>query len=380
MPTRGTLAFLLPRLQGGGGLDRMTANLAAGLRSRGYGVDLVYVNRRHAFPTALPPGVGTVDLEARRAAGALPGLVRYLRRTRPRALIGAMPVANLLALGARWLARVDTAVVIREHNHLDALLDPRHDRKARVLAALMRRWYPSADAVVTVSAGVADDVARWTPVPPSRIEVIFNAVLTASFEERLRRPVEHPWFSDGGPPVVVTIARLSRQKDLPTLLEALRLLREERPVRLMVLGDGPRRSEVEAAVRRLGIEDDVWLPGFVEVPQPYLAHADLFVLSSRYEGFGNVLVEALAAGLPVVATDCPHGPREVLRDGELGRLVAVGDAAALARSMGEALDAGPPTLPADALAPFDLEHTVGRYAELLERLPTRPRRSGARGA
>lgn len=369
----GLVTFVLPRLEGGGGLDRIVAGLAAELHGAGLDVDVVRVTTDYRDPAAMPPGVRATDLGRGRVSRALPAFAQHLRRTRPIAVLGAAPMGNLLASAGVRLARVDAAVILATQNDFTTLLGLTHQPKHRATLALIRRWYPAADALVAVSHGLAGRVAELTGVPPDEIEVVRNPVLGPAFEAALNDTVDHPWFGDDGPPVVINVARLSALKDLPTLIAAFDELRRRRPARLALLGDGPLRGELERDIAARGLGDLVWMPGFVEAPQRYLARADVFALSSVSEGLGNVLVEALAAGLPVVSTDCPYGPREILRDGKLGRLVPVGDPSALADGIERALDAGPPALPPDALRDFDRTHVGERYLEVIERAVARRR-------
>jgi glycosyltransferase involved in cell wall biosynthesis len=194
-------------------------------------------------------------------------------------------------------------------------------------------------------------------VPSAKVKVIYNPTVTPEIFRKATEPVQHPWFVDNRVPIILAAGRLHRQKDFPTLLRAFSLLRQNRPCRLVILGDGKkrRRKALRQLAKQLGIEKDVSLPGFVENPFAYMARANLFVLSSAWEGFGNVIVEALACGCPVVSTDCRSGPREILDNGRYGRLVPVGDPEALARAMLEALD--------DPDNPCDRETRIQRAME-----------------
>src|SRR5690625_55191 len=189
----------------------------------------------------------------------------------------------------------------------------------------MARLYRHLDAVVTASEGVSTDTRTVTGLPPERIHVIDNPVVTPDLEELAAQPLDHPWFGDNDVPVILASGRLTKQKDFPTLLRAFARVRQNRPARLIVLGEGKLRTELEALAVKLGIASDVDLAGFASNPYPYVKQSDLFVLSSRWEGLGMALIEALALGIPAVSADCPSGPREILADGRYGALVPVGD-------------------------------------------------------
>jgi len=364
------VALLLPSLAGGG-VARVALNLAESLLRHGHRVDLVLCRDEGACRDRLPPGLRRVvlgrgfPLAARglafaadprswrelalpvllplRGAPALAGLgdlVRYLRRDRPDALIAAKTHTNLVAVWARRLAGVPTRVLVSQHSMLSEEISSAEVRKWRWrhVARLVARTYPLADAIVAVSDAAANDLSAAARLPRHRIATVHNPIDARAIAERARESIGHPWFASGAPPVVLGAGRLRASKDFPTLLRAFADLRRARPARLVILGEGAERAALAADARRLGVSEDVWMPGFVDNPFAYMARSGVFVLSSRHEALGNVLVEALACGCPVVATDCPGGVGEILRDGVVGSLVPVGDPAALAAAIRRALD------------------------------------------
>ena len=231
----------------------------------------------------------------------------------------------------------------------------------------MRRRYRDVDAVVAVSQGVADDTMQITGLPPERLHVIRNPVITPRLSEAALLPVDHPWL---GPererPVILGAGRLTRQKGFDVLLEAFARLRALRDCRLILLGEGKLREPLLEQARALGVADDLDLPGFDANPWRWMRAADLFALSSRWEGSPNVLTEAMAVGTPVVACDCPSGPREILDGGRVAPLVPVDDVAALAGALASGLDtpAAPEAL-AEAVNEYRAEISASRYLELL---------------
>ena len=229
-----------------------------------------------------------------------------------------------------------------------------------------RRSFPHMDAAVGVSLGVSSELDAISGLPRDRIHTVYNPVVVPDVIRKARLTPEHPWFNEPGPPVLVSIGRLHKQKDFHTLLVAFSRLLAWRPARLIVLGKGPQLSELRSTAHRLQISDHVDFFGFVENPYAYLARARLFVLSSRHEGLSVALIEAMACGCPVVSTDCPFGPDEILEGGRWGELVPVGDPAALAEAMARALDVPPQrdTL-RERAGLFSLERAVSRYEELL---------------
>ncbi|KAB0678871.1 glycosyltransferase [Aureimonas leprariae] len=362
-----SLAIYLPDLSGGGA-ERLHLRLAPEFAAAGLDVSFLLDQRKGELLDAVPAKVRVDVLGADRQMKAMPLLARHLRRARPDVLIANMEHMNVMAVLARGLARSGTHIVATQHNAFSEQVK-RTSWQWRALPALYRTVLPRADAVVAVSSGVADDLAAASGLDRDRMTVIHNGVVTADFAARMAGEPDHPWFAEDRP-IVLAVGRFVPQKDFTTLIDAFgRLAKETGDARLVVLGDGPLRAEMEAQVAALGLTDQVALPGFVANPLPWLRRAELFVLSSRFEGFGNVVAEALACGTPVVSTDCPHGPAEILEDGACGRLVPVGDPAALSRAMAAALGEQPDreALRRRAEA-FTVKRCAERYLDLIRRI------------
>jgi glycosyltransferase involved in cell wall biosynthesis len=361
-----------------GGVERIIVVLAQELVRRGYTVDIVLGIKEGEFLADLDPAITVYDLQTPppRTMSRLPGLVRYLREQRPTTLLSFTDGSNLVATWARRVAGVpirlvlDTQVSWYTHAATSAQMSRYHALKYRVLMpALLHLTYRQADAIVACSHGVASDTARVSGVPLERITVIYNPVFTPDLHAKAEAAVEHPWFAPDAPPLILGVGRLAEQKDFFTLLRAFALVRQRRLARLLIVGEGPDRPALEVLAQTLGIHDDVALPGFATNPYAYMRQASLFVLSSRFEGLPAVLIEALAVGVPIVSTNCPHGPDEILEGGTYGSLVPVGDAAAMAEAMCAMLDA---PLPREMLqqrsAIFSLDASVRKYIQVLDPL------------
>jgi glycosyltransferase involved in cell wall biosynthesis len=275
-----------------------------------------------------------------------------------------MSHANLIAIWAGRLAGGRTPVMVTVHNTMS------ESTRGRFGGAfepwLLRMFYPWAASVVAVSRGAADDLARTSGLPRERVHVVYNPVITPAVMAMATRDPDHPWFAPGEPPIVLGVGRLTPQKDFPTLLRAFAEVRRQRPARLLILGEGDDRPRLEALADELGVRADVGLPGFRDDAMACMARSALFVLSSAWEGLPTVLIEAMAAGIRVVSTDCPSGPREILQDGRLGALVPVGDHHALAEAMLAALTHSTAPLPPETLASFTREAAVDNYLRLIE--------------
>ena len=354
-PRRGPMALFLPSLAGGGA-ERVTLNLARTVRARGYEVDLVVASATGPFVDSIPEGVNVVNLGHRRTLAALPALARYLRRCSPACLLSALNHANMVALWAASIAGYRGRVVVVEHSMLPP---PSRSVWQRAFNTSIRWSYPRAYRVVAVSHGVKQSLITGAGISAQHVEVIFNPVIGTGLRTTPRpRPPELPL---DGVSNVVAMGRLTRAKNFANLLHAFAVLRARLPARLLILGEGEARPALEDIVQRLGLSDDVSLPGFVPNAYDYLANADLFTLSSDWEGLPTVLIEALALGARVVATDCPSGPREILADGAYGALVPVGDSHALAVAMEAALGAPARSVPDEWFDQFSEASAVSRY-------------------
>ena len=352
---------------GQGGVERMIASLIRGFVALGQTVDLVLVRAEGPHLARIPPEARRVHLGANHGLTALPALARYLRQRRPAALLAAKDRAGRVAVLARALAGTDTRIVLRLGTNLSTAMAGRSALERGLRYWPIRRLYPRLDGIIAVSQGVADDTAHIARIPAGTIQVIRNPVITPELLTQAALPCTHPWFQPGLPPVILGVGRLQRQKDFPTLIRAFAQVRRERPCRLVILGDGNGRTGLRELIDELRLTGEVDLPGFQANPYAFMARAALFVLSSAWEGSPNALTEALALGTPVVSTDCPSGPSELLDGGRYGPLVPVGDAPALAAAMTATLDRH---LPADtlkaAVSEYNQETSARRYLAALD--------------
>ena len=364
---------LLPKISlfiadmGGGGAERVFVNLAKAFSERGYPVDLVVGTLRGAaYLDDLPTQVRIVDLKMSRMALGGPKLIRYLRRERPAAVLATRIHSNCLAVLAQRFARVDTRVVVRESNMVAPDLLKLNQIKRRVMACFIRYCYPRSDSVIAVSRGVARELNRSFGVRDEKLRVIYSPIISEGLLKKAAEPVDHDWYKEGQPPIVLTVGRLTAQKSQETLIRAFARVREKTKARLIILGEGEKRAELETLVSRLGLTADVSLPGFKENPFAFMAGARLFVLPSAWEGLPGVLIQALGCGCPVVSTDCPSGPREILQDGRFGRLVPVGDDTAMAEAILQILtEKKNPLCGLGDLEPFTVEHSTQEYLQVL---------------
>jgi glycosyltransferase involved in cell wall biosynthesis len=367
------VAIFIPSY-GDGGVERMLVNLAGGLAARGLAVDFLTRSRSAPYLDRLDPRVRLIETPAGQLSTAWQ-LWRYLRREAPAVVLCGKDRAGRMVARVRRFGASACRLVMRPgttYSQRFAELGPWSAWRAR---RRVQRVYRGADAVVGNAQAVVDDVIRVAGLPPGRVHLIHNPVVTPDLLAQAAGPATLPGFEAQDVPVILAVGRLGQVKGFDVLIRAFARLRAGRPLRLVILGEGRLRASLEQLAASLGVADAVALPGFEPNPYPYVARAALFVLSSRREGSPNALTEALALGTPVVATDCPSGPREVLDGGRVAPLVPVDDEAALAEAMAQVLAApGDPEARRAAVRDYRVERCAERYHALFEQL------AGGRGA
>jgi glycosyltransferase involved in cell wall biosynthesis len=344
----------------GGGAQRDMVLLCNALAAKGVAVTFLVLRDEGPLRPLLDPAIPVIEIGAHKLRYAIPALRRAIRDLAPAAVVSSEASFNLCTLIAvRTLPRQDRATVILREAGSPSIAQYRDPyRQHRIAYRILRRFYRYADRIITLTAGARDDLVRNFSVPEQIVSVMrSNAVVPAAIARRLAQ-----WDGESGRTrdLIVSIGRLSPEKDHRTLLRAVSLLPAERPWRLAIVGEGPERAALEALAHQLGIAAQVIFTGPVADPFPWMMQARVAVCSSLYEGLGNAIIEALACGTPVVSTDCPYGPREILQDGRYGTLTPTGDAAAMAEAVAAALDAVPDRR---ALMRRGLDYTAARAAE-----------------
>lgn len=357
---------LSPGTLGSGGIGRNMLNLAHAFLEKGLEVDLIFTGEVHYGRESSIPKEAQVFQLGKRTRYALPKTIWYLRKRRPGILISAHDYVNALMLVAHRLSGIgeDCHIVITFRTYRSLQMKHAHLRD-RMNDWLAFKLYKSAGSLVAVSKGVAENIEKAPGIPKGSVTTIYNPAWTREMEENSREACDEPWLEQKRFPVIISAGRLTKQKDFPTLLRGFAELLKTIQARLIILGEGEDREELERLVEWLDLKDKVKMPGHVDNPLAYMSRAALFVLSSAWEGFGNVLVEALGCGLPIVSTDCPSGPREILEDGKYGELVSVGDYAALAKAMRKTLcTPQAKEILKDRALMFSAEKAAGNYLKL----------------
>ncbi len=368
--TQPKLAILVS-FSGQGGVERMIANLCEALVDAPIDLDVLLIKARGPYVDRLPDSANIISLRARHSLTSVWEVSRYLKKERPDALLAIKHRGILAALRARQLARTNTPISGRIGTTVSAALANKSSRQRQRWYRAMRKHYPKLEQLIAVSQGVADDVLDITGMSESRVSVVRNPTITPEMLAAANEPVEHPWLSaEGRVPVIMGVGRLTEQKDFATLIAAFARVHSQREARLIILGDGGLRSELIAQATSLGVEAHIALPGFQSNPWAWMSKASVFALSSRWEGSPNTLTEAMALGIPVVSTDCPSGPRELLDAGRIAPLVKMGDVDALASALLSVVAAPPRSeVLTEAVSAYHRDVSAASYLQTLG-LPT----------
>ncbi|KST66012.1 glycosyltransferase [Mastigocoleus testarum] len=360
------IAIFLRDLEGGG-IQKTIVNLINAMVDKNIIPDLLLTSARGSFLKEVSSEVRLINLNSKKLFLSIPKLTNYLKKEKPDVLLSANFNGNIAAFIARHLARIPTSLFMTAHNTLsiDKYSMPLYTRIP--ILSLMRWTYPFGDILVSASEGTARDLEIELGLKKGSVNVLYNPVINDEIFQQAEEPNEHPWFNPDQPPVFLTVGRLNKQKNHKNLITAFADLRSRREARLMILGEGELRTELESLTKKLGIESDVFMPGFIDNPYSYMSRANAFVLSSDYEALPTVLIEAMACGCPVISTNCPHGPVEILKEGKYGFLVPENDSIALARGMEKMLEQ--PVISNNLLIQrakdFSTEKIVSKYLELM---------------
>jgi glycosyltransferase involved in cell wall biosynthesis len=355
------IAFFLADF-GIGGAEKVSANLIQEMSKRGIAIDLVLIHQEDSYVSEttaqlgsylseIPSEVRVIDLGAERAIKAVLPFAKYLQQYKPWAVISHLHYVNVIAVLAKQIARTDPQLILVEHNTIAAAKS--NSLSYRAVKVLMKFLYPKATSIVAVSQAASRSLEAYLGFAPERLQTIYNPVVNDQMFTKAEQSLEHAWFQANSLPVFLAVGRLTEQKDFPTLIKAFARMRQQKPARLLILGEGEQRKELSDLIQRLGLMEDVRLDGFASNPYAYMSRATAFILSSRWEGLPTVLIEAMACGCPVISTDCPSGPREILDSGRYGTLVPVGDEHALSQAMLQILE-----------KPIHREQVVNRAIEI----------------
>jgi glycosyltransferase involved in cell wall biosynthesis len=357
------IAFFIPTLEYGGA-ERVILTLVNGIVERGYDVELVLANAIGPYLTEVDPQVKIINLSSSRSLFSIFGLIRYLKSSKPYVMVSALDNANLISVLAKFISNVNTKVIITQHSTLSSEKLVDRSFKGKIVRLLMRRLYPKANLIIGVSDGVSRDLKEQLGLELN-LDTVYNPVVGDRINHLQYEPVLCKWFDEGEPPVILSAGRLTEAKDFELLIKSFALIRKSRICRLVIVGDGPLNSKLIQLACELGVQEDLLLTGFQTNPFNWMKQASVFVVSSKFEGLSNVLIEAMACGQKVVSTDCPNGPFEILEGGKWGRLVPVGDEVGLALAIESTLDSNSDFDIRERANFFSVDKSINRYLELI---------------
>lgn len=375
----------------GGGAERVMLHLAQGFYHQGHNVDLLLSRHEGSYIEQVPDYLNIIPLKKTsrfrglflmllhsslkikfishfklpRFFSRLSGVINYINESKPDAIISALHNSNLSAVLAKNCTNSDVKIIVTEHIALSNYLESVPKRKSKLLP-LIKILYPLADHQVTVSDGVKNDLAQVADLQTSSISTIFNPVITDEMLKKMLLAVDHSWLISGNHYKLLAAGRLSKQKDFVTLINAIDIIRDDISIKLIILGEGKERENLQKIITDKNLDDIIDLHGFVANPYAYMAHSDLFVMSSILEGLPTVLLEALACGCQIVSTDCPYGPSEILQNGKYGKLIPVKDSKQLAIAIKESYINKDTTNNRQQYAlQFNLEKATNQYINLI---------------
>jgi glycosyltransferase involved in cell wall biosynthesis len=329
------ILLVIPSLAGGGA-ERVALNILKYLDRERFILSLVLFDCKGEYLTQVPKDVIIYCLNKKNRLNSFKFIIllafKIYPKVKPDIVISFLEYANLIVLISRKLSPTKPPIIISERNN--TLQDKKYERLINIKTLWwIKRIYPQTDKIIAVSKGVAKDLAKSFGVPNEKIQVICNGIDLKFIEKAVQEPFNDIVWIRGNTPDIIACGRLQYQKNYPLLLEAFAKAQKHIDSRLLILGQGEDRSLLEGLVARLGIQDRVVFLGFQKNPYKYLAASDIFVLSSHWEGFPNVILEAMACNVPVISTRCPYGPEEIITDGVNGLLIPVGDKDAMAEAI-----------------------------------------------
>lgn len=359
---RKKIALFIESLEGGGE-QRIMVNLSNHLASLGYPVEIVVTRSNGVFESQLSPIIQLISLGYRKPHYSLFAFIKYLNQNKPAIVISTLELINLIALLGKRITRSDGRFIIRVALMVSA---KRHRFGKRLLEkSIIQALYPSADEIIAVSKGVAEDLSDFANIDRNRITTLYNPVISEELIHQSHEPVKHPWFADGQPPVILGVGRLTEQKNFEMLIRAFHRIQKQIDCRLVILGEGERRKNLETLITELEINEKVDMPGFVINPYAFMRNSAVFVLTSNSEGLPTVLIEALSCGAHVISTDCPSGPREILNNGKYGTLVPIGEVDPLVKAILEVFQGKKTDIPTKWLEQFTVENSLEKILILI---------------
>lgn len=356
-----TIAFFAPNLVGGGA-ERIISILASHFSETGFQVDLLLTQVSGPYLHDLSPKVNIIDLQSSKALTSLPKLIKYLRSKRPHILFTSHMHCSTVAIWATKLSGVSTKIIVRQPTLLNLSYE-----KTQISSRIKKNVFVAssflADKIIVTSEAMLRDFKKVAKIPKNKFQIIHNPIPIQAIIESSKEPLDHPWFQPGKPPVIIAVGRLVDVKDFYTLIKAFSIVEKKSPSHLVILGEGPLRSKLTSLISSLGLNDKVFMPGFVSNPYKYMKKSKVFVLSSLREGFPNSMVEAMACGIPIISTQGDGGVEEILENGVWGQLVPVRNEELLANAILRVFEASYNINTLERANDFSIDIIIKKYHE-----------------
>lgn len=364
------ISILLPSLRGGGA-EKVMVTLANYFVERGYEIDLLLLKKEGTYLNRLSDKINIINLNSSRALFSISKILQYLKKTDTYVLLTASTYINLIAIICKLLLPCrKIRVVISERSIISNSSKNSKRSFFRFISFAVHILYPNADSIIAISNGVKEDLVEFANLDRNLIDVIYNPLTIDSkydsiVNENIINEINRIKGSDDNVHLLISVGRLEKVKNYSLLIDAFKILKEKRKLKLIILGTGIQQENILNQISKYNLINDIFLLGFKQNPIPYMKKSDVFVLTSNWEGFGNVLVEAMSVGLKIVSTDCPSGPKEILENGKWGKLVPLNDAFLLAKAIDEILECDVKYNVKERAAFFSLERIAPKYLEIL---------------
>jgi glycosyltransferase involved in cell wall biosynthesis len=349
-----------------GGPGRAILKIGEGLINSGINVKFVVINADKRYKNIIPAGANYHELSANTTPMQIMELKNYIQENKIKTILSFSNKANLMSLLSVKMSNAPTRVIIRTgYTTNKEVRDSQKWTKKWVLPSLMERLYPKADHIIVELEQMKAELLKTIDAPESKIDVIYNPI-PPQLNRKSKRELDHPYYNQDQYPTILGVGRLTDQKNFSSLIKSFDIVNSQRESRLVILGEGEKRQDLEELVNKLYLENRVSMPGFVDNPYKYMDKSDVFVLSSRYEGSVNVLIEALACECSIVSTDCPHGPSEILEGGKWGKLVQLNSIQKLSEAILDSIDSQQTPVEVRSNR-FSLDNIVEQYVDILNR-------------
>lgn len=348
-----------------GGAERSAANIANGLDDQGYNVSIILIQEKGEYISKLNKGIKIINLNVNKISQSIIPLYKYIKKYNPKCIISFMDHCNVAAIISNKISKNKTKIIPTIHSTIS---QRKKSFKLKIINNIQIYLYKYIEKIIVVSKEAGEDAKSVLRLSDNKIEVIYNPIITEDMLNNSKMNINHKWIGNEKYVNIIGVGRLTDEKGFEDLIKAFKIVRGKIDnSKLIILGEGSYRKNLTNIVMKLGLNDHIDMPGFVN-PYPYMRIADLFVLSSKREGLPSALIESMALGTKVVSTNCKSGPKEILKEGKLGRIVNVGDIDELAAAIIETLENDKIIDYNNSLDDFKTKTVIEKYKNMIEEI------------